>query len=686
MSKIRSKNILGIFAILIMLHHLGQKASAFWVPAEFRRHGLEVFVPIGYLLVSFFFFCSGYGLIKSARTKADYFKGFLVKRLNRILMIFVITEIIYWAVRFVYGNVSLPLNPYSWYVYAIIILYIGFFLIYRKESKMSLLFMGLWILVYTVICYTLIKGNWWFNTAPIFLLGIYVADHEEKLVKRKKLKIVIFAVIFLAAFAVSELADKIYVMLHMIDYGVVNFFRVLLQIIACSSFSMGLYLLLADSKEKDSVKEEASKEETSKESIVQKVLSFYGGVTLEFYLIHGLFVQIFGHHFINDSTKPVCYIENIPLYVLVTFLLATVSAFALKKAGDVIVYFYGKSAMFKKIFSDQKKTCIVLAILFVLITVGYSVHRHRISRDVEPDVTKYQNEYIKYVNIKGTDIAVYTAGEGDYTAVLLGADDNPCSTMYLRPLADKMESKCKVIIIDYPGKGFSGDMEGERTTEFYADLIHDTLEAMGVTDHIILVPDQLSAIYAYRVVEKYPETVSGVMAIDGAIPKLATRFMDGNYSSVYEYKWYMKRISRLEKINQLLLKTTGYIKFQTPIYEYMFYGSGLKDYYPAMEEMHIRKYNNAAHLNEKENVYDNCAAMEGYKLPEDLPVAFLLSDYIKETKVYGVDWQVEYGKMITNKDLQDITIISGDPYAVYYNPSIYSKKLEEFITGKLSTD
>ena len=75
---------------------------------------------------------------------------------------------------------------------------------------------------------------------------------KKKLVKSKKLKIVIFAVIFLAAFAVSELADKIYVMLHMTDYGVVNFFRVLLQIIACSSFSMGLYLLLAASKEKDS--------------------------------------------------------------------------------------------------------------------------------------------------------------------------------------------------------------------------------------------------------------------------------------------------------------------------------------------------------------------------------------------------------------------------------------------------
>ena len=684
MSVKRSKRILGLFAVLIMMHHLGQKTSAFWVPATVRQHGLEVFVPIGYLLVSFFFFCSGYGLTKSMRAKEDYFKGFLVKRLNRILFTFLVTEIVWLFARISKEAVWLSLNPYSWFIYTIIILYVGFFLIYRKEGKASFALMALWILGYSVICYILITGNWWYNSAPIFLLGIYMADHEKDFPEeqetgktqtgRKKniTKLAVPAVILIAAFIISENGAKIYKLLHMTNYSLINMVIVILQIIAGACFSLIIYYL-------------ASMENRHPgDTIIQKILDFYGGMTLEFYLIHGLFVQAFGHHFINDSTKPVCYIENIPLYVIVTFILATASSFALKKAGDVIIYFYGKSPMFKKIFSDQKKTCIVLAILFVLITVGYSVHRHRISRDVEPDVTKYQNEYITYVNVKGTDIAVYTAGEGDYTAVLLGADDNPCSTMYLRPLADKMESKCKVIIIDYPGKGFSGDMEGERTTEFYADLIHDTLEAMGVTDHIILVPDQLSAIYAYRVVEKYPEGISGVMAIDGAIPKLATRFLDGNYSSVYEYKWYMKRISRLEKINQWLLKTTGYIKFQTPIYEYMFYGSGLKDYYPAMEEMHIRNYNNQAHLNEKENVYDNCAAMEGYKLPKDLPVAFLLSDYIKETKVYGVDWQVEYGKMITNKDLQDITIISGDPYAVYYNPSIYSKKLEEFITGRLS--
>lgn len=179
MSKTKSKNILGIFSILIMMHHLGQRTSAFWLPDDIRRPGLEVFVPIGYLLVAFFFFCSGYGLIKSLQTKEDYMKGFLVKRLNRILLVFVITEIIYLVFRTLYAVLELPANPYSWFVYAIVVLYVGFFFIYRRKNKFSLILMTIWVIGYSVICYLLVKGNWWINATPAFLVGIYMAEHER---------------------------------------------------------------------------------------------------------------------------------------------------------------------------------------------------------------------------------------------------------------------------------------------------------------------------------------------------------------------------------------------------------------------------------------------------------------------------------------------------------------------------
>ena len=40
-----------------------------------------------------------------------------------------------------------------------------------------------------------------------------------------------------------------------------------------------------------------------------------GGVTLEFYLIHGIFVDLFGYSFADVAPSAV-YIRNVPLYIL----------------------------------------------------------------------------------------------------------------------------------------------------------------------------------------------------------------------------------------------------------------------------------------------------------------------------------------------------------------------------------
>ena len=49
------------------------------------------------------------------------------------------------------------------------------------------------------------------------------------------------------------------------------------------------------------------------------VLKFFGGITLEFYLIHGLFVELFGYSFL-DVSKSLYYIKNVPIYIVVVVL------------------------------------------------------------------------------------------------------------------------------------------------------------------------------------------------------------------------------------------------------------------------------------------------------------------------------------------------------------------------------
>ncbi|MBO4902440.1 MAG: acyltransferase family protein [Lachnospiraceae bacterium] len=658
-----------------MMHHLAQRTSASWVPAAFRQPGLGVFVPIGYLLVSFFFFCSGYGLIKRLRTDDDYMHGFLIRRLNRLLMVFVLTEIIFLLVRFAFESTDLPLNPYSWFVYTIFFLYIGFYFSYRKNSHISLLLMILWIFGYCVICHILVKGNWWINTAPVFAVGIYMADHEENTLFRRSgnriLRFVLLAAIFLSCFFLSENANAIGHLLNISAYGIIYLFQILLQTIAGSAFSLLVFWIAS------SLKEESDNKVMY---ILEKVLSFYGGMTLEFYLIHGLFVMLFSHHFIYDSNPPVCYIRNVPLYVLTVFLLSTAAAFLLRKICDLISAGYQASEIFQKFCKDAKKFAFIFLLILTGITIAYSVHRHRLSADASRKLTEYRDEYITYETVAGEEIAVYLTGEGPYTLVFLGAEFDTCPTLSLRVLTDKLSDRYRCMIIDYPGKGFSPDTDRERSADYFADLIHDTLQAADAGQNIILIPHQISAFYAYRYIEKYPEEVTGLIGISALVPELATRFLDGNFSSVDEYRWYLKRITRLDGFIQKCLNFTGYTAlFQMPALEYLFYGSGLKEYYPVMEEMFFRHYQQAAHLDEQRNFYDNCMAVKDFKLPDYLPALFMLDYATKESEPYGIKWEDEYNKMIAGHELQKVEIISGDPYAVYYRAGYIADRIDKFL-------
>ena len=71
----QTKSLQGFAAIGIVFHHIGQNTCAPWLAPEQTIHGLEPFVPIGYLLVAIFFFCSGYGLMKSFNTKEKLPEG-----------------------------------------------------------------------------------------------------------------------------------------------------------------------------------------------------------------------------------------------------------------------------------------------------------------------------------------------------------------------------------------------------------------------------------------------------------------------------------------------------------------------------------------------------------------------------------------------------------------------------------
>ena len=126
------KAMQGFIAICIMLHHCGQNTSASWIDKRYYYPGLEFFVPMGFVFVSFFTFAAGYGLYKSLKTKENYLQNHFIRhRILSIILIGYAVSLIFLIPRYFLGEnlrgmrlvwylTGLKLgNPNGWYVVAI---------------------------------------------------------------------------------------------------------------------------------------------------------------------------------------------------------------------------------------------------------------------------------------------------------------------------------------------------------------------------------------------------------------------------------------------------------------------------------------------------------------------------------------------------------------------------------------
>ncbi|MCR5342321.1 MAG: acyltransferase [Butyrivibrio sp.] len=343
----QTKAFQGFLTVAIMLHHIGQKTCASWLfPKSRIIPGLEFFVPIGYILVSFFLFFNGYGAYKSFHTKKNYLNGFVKKRILPVVLSLYSTTLIFFIARLLIGEkMDMPgallylssiklCNPNTWYVIVLPFFYLAFYLAFRFIKKDGLAvaattaFVVAYILVGTSIDHNdyLIRGEWWWNCVHMFPVGILFAKYEDKIIPHLKKYYWIYAIL-----AVAALYPLYLYSVHAQDffsyYGE-NFgapdkvlrrrMTLLSQVFVTMDFVFASLLL------------------GMKVKIGNRFLKFMGTITLEFYLIHGLFVELCDHTF-DGGVKSPFPIKNVFLYVLVVFALGIPSAILLKKLHGLIL-------------------------------------------------------------------------------------------------------------------------------------------------------------------------------------------------------------------------------------------------------------------------------------------------------------------------------------------------------------
>lgn len=294
-----SKGILGVCALFIVLHHISQ-------PLSEDAGALSALEEIGVGFVGLFFVFSGYGLFKSLKQKEDYLKGYFKKRYVSILIPFFLINTIFFLYTWLvikepmttkdiicYLTGYVLLNTHMWYIIEIALFYLAFYLVFRfvKNDLAGLLVMTGFVAVFTVVSLMLchgpfwFQGEWWFNTSAVFVLGMFFAKYEEKLVSFAKKTYPVLLPVCVAATAglyvlTSHLLEK-YSYYSEYYYGnnaesfKDKFMCLGAQLPMVMFFVISVLLI------------------TMKVQFKNKVLTFLGNISLELYLIHNLFLMIF---------------------------------------------------------------------------------------------------------------------------------------------------------------------------------------------------------------------------------------------------------------------------------------------------------------------------------------------------------------------------------------------------------
>ena len=340
LDKYNSNKIKGLLAILIIMHHLSIYIKDVIL--------FKILTIIGIIAVSAFFFYSGYGLMTSYLKKESYLKDFLNKRIMKIVIPYIIaimfTGLAYLLTRqltprkifnsLVEGE---PIVRFSWYVLAIIILYVVFYLsakFLKKKKMINIAVFGGTILYCIVVNNVLGFNNWWVNSCFAFFIGIYWASYKERytITLKDKNKIIRYAIILLIILFVIigfQFFTSEYAVMDIINNTDLadDIMRQPIPVINMNIICIVLLFMLFNILEKVRLND--------------KVFTFLGNISFEIYLYHGLVMYL-----LRNS----CYYCRIDyIYAILVIGLSIILAKLMNVANNKIYAFY--------LSKIEKKSC-----------------------------------------------------------------------------------------------------------------------------------------------------------------------------------------------------------------------------------------------------------------------------------------------------------------------------------------
>lgn len=268
MSINNTKIIKGFCALNVLFSHLALNV--------FDISALYPFKFLGNISVGIFLFLSGYGLSKSLIKKSQISFKYIVEKMIKIVLPYIIVIIILYLSKYIKELSFLNylkmiflgkiIGPF-WYMTLLIILYILFFTIYKNgiTKKKNNIFLILAIIYVLISCIFKLTSHWVVSVL-CFPLGIIYCDNEEKfnsvILKNYILIILLFGITFFL--------KNLFAYLNILNFYYLDCF---LQICNCILVCGCLIIFL------------------SKVKLKNKLMEYIGEISYFIYLLHPVIME-----------------------------------------------------------------------------------------------------------------------------------------------------------------------------------------------------------------------------------------------------------------------------------------------------------------------------------------------------------------------------------------------------------
>lgn len=311
LSKEHTNCLRGIFAIVVIIHHLYQYTRLFsgTLLGEFLQLS-------GSLAVAMFFFFSGYGLMFSANKK-NYIQNFFRNRFLPLYCFYIVLVVLYslwtlllersispkWVIQsFFFGN-TVVTN--GWYLQVIFVLYLLYLLIFKifKSPKIQILLFGIASVFYMALGFWLHLNVWWYQTVFCMVFGMVYCYKKD----------MINIILAKYAWEIFILTGILFTRIDMINGVSVLFYTVFSLFFIC--FVLSFSYILHDTP-----------------IINNSFFSLCGKYSLELYVSHGFFLRLIKLNII----------ENKFIYIFVVIVGTIVMSAIMKKVYIKITNLFSK--------------------------------------------------------------------------------------------------------------------------------------------------------------------------------------------------------------------------------------------------------------------------------------------------------------------------------------------------------